>query len=229
MKQRRHWVFPLAAALLVGPAHQAAWAQGQGSAHSSLMARLRSFLGLQPRLVSVGGTRSKTSLSVCLLSPGPIQSDRDGPTVRVVDPLPVLVVGSPLNEIELRRGEVVLWSRLASSKAPISGRLSWPLPPIKPGEQLDLAMRPRGAAGGDWAVVMLETASLAAQQRYAAALQISVGDEKQRLQQLDQAAAAGDGALAQALLWAPISASNSALGTLQQEQQSSCQITPTTR
>ena len=223
MMQRRFWALPLAAALLWGAAPDAAWPQKATTPPSSLMGRIRSFLGVQPRSVSVGGTRSNAAQAVCLLSPGPIELRPDGPTVRVVDPQPALVLGSPLNEIELRRGEAVLWSKLASSKKAISGRLAWPLASLKPGERLELAMRPRGAAGGDWAVVSLEAASLENQQRYAAALLASVGNGELQLQQLDQAAAAGDGPLAQALLWAPVTPNNSALAALQQEQQASCE------
>ena len=145
------------------------WANPSSAPPAGLMTRIRQFLGVQPRSVSVGGTRSNAAQAVCLLSPGPIELRPDGPTVRVVDPQPALVLGSPLNEIELRRGEAVLWSKLASSKKAISGRLAWPLAPLKPGERLELAMRPRGAAGGDWAVVSLQAASAEDQQRYAAA------------------------------------------------------------
>ena len=199
------------------------WANPSSASSPGLMTRIRQFLGVQPRTVSVGGTRSNAAQAVCLLSPGPIEPGSDGPTVRVVDPQPALVLGSPLNEIELRSGEAVLWTKLASSKKPISGRLAWPLAPLKPSERLELAMRPIGAAGGDWAVVSLEGSSIEDQQRYAAALRVSGGDGKQRLQQLDQAAAAGDGGLAQALLWAPLAASNSTLVALQREQQASCE------
>ena len=199
------------------------WANPSSAPPAGLMTRIRQFLGVQPRSVSVGGTRSNAPQAVCLLSPGPIELRPDGPTVRVVDPQPALVLGSPLNEIELRRGEAVLWSKLASSKKAISGRLAWPLAPLKPGERLELAMRPRGAAGGDWAVVSLDAASVEDQQRYAAALRLSGGDGERQLQELDQAAAVGDGALAQALLWAPVTPNNSALAALQQEQQASCE------
>jgi hypothetical protein len=81
------------------------------------MGRIRTFLGVQPRSVSVGGTRSGAAQSVCLLALGPIKTSRTGPAVRVLDPQPAIVLGTPLNEIEIRRGETVLWSRLASSKA----------------------------------------------------------------------------------------------------------------
>jgi hypothetical protein len=199
------------------------WANPSSASSPGLMTRIRQFLGVQPRTVSVGGTRSNAAQAVCLLSPGPIELRPDGPTVRVVDPQPALVLGSPLNEIELRRGEAVLWSKLASSKKAISGRLAWPLAPLKPGERLELAMRPRGAAGGDWAVVSLEGASIEDQQRYATALRVSGGNGVRLEQQLDQAAMVGDGPLAQALLWAPVTSNNSALVALQREQQASCE------
>lgn len=199
------------------------WANPSSAPPAGLMTRIRQFLGVQPRSVSVGGTRSNAAQAVCLLSPGPIELRPDGPTVRVVDPQPALVLGSPLNEIELRRGEAVLWSKLASSKMAIGGRLVWPLAPLKPGERLELAMRPRGAAGGDWAVVSLQAASAEDQQRYAAALLASGGNGERQLQELDQAAAVGDGPLAQALLWEPVTPNNSELAALRREQQASCE------
>jgi hypothetical protein len=229
MTQRRFWSLQLLV-LLLGPAAPAmVWAQANGASSSSLMGRIRTFLGVQPRSVSVGGTRSGAAQSVCLLSPGPIEPSRKGPAVRVLDPRPQLVLGTPLNEIEIRRGETVVWSQLASSKASISGSIPWPLPPLAAGEQLELAMRPKGAAGGDWGVVKLEAASAEAQQRYAQVAETSVGNAELRLQQLDQAAITGDGAAAQALLWAPLSPSSSALEALQREQQASCETTSSTQ
>jgi len=229
MTAMQFWSLPLAAALLLGFAPKAIWAGGQGAQPSSLMSRMRNFLGLQPRSVSVGGTRSNAMQVVCLLAPGPIEPGRDGPEVRLLEQQPVLVLGSALNEIELRRGEAVLWSRLASSTSPISGRLAWPLAPLQSGERLELAMRPRGAAGGDWAVVILKLASAEAQQRYTTALQASVGSTELRLKQLDLAITAGDAALAQALLWVPLTPNSSALEALQREQQANCQLTHSSR
>ena len=229
MTQRRFWTLQLLVLLLGGAAPAVVWAQGSAAPPSSLMGRIRTFLGVQPRSVSVGGTRSGVAQSVCLLSPGPIEPSRSGPAVRVLDPRPQLVLGTPLNEIEIRRGETVLWSQLASSKAPISGSIPWPLPPLAAGEQLELAMRPKGAAGGDWGMVKLEAASAVPQQRYAQTVLSSSANAEQRLQQLDQAAGAGDGAMAQALLWAPLSPSSSALAALQREQLASCETTASTR
>lgn len=227
MTQRRFWSLQLLVLLLGASAPAMVCAQANGASSSSLMGRIRTFLGVQPRSVSVGGTRSGAAQSVCLLSPGPIEPSRKGTAVRVLDPWPQLVLGTPLNEIEIRRGETVLWSQLASSKAPISGSIPWPLAPLTTGEQLELAMRPKGAAGGDWGVVKLQAASAEAQQRYVKDAQVSASSAELRLQQLDQAIAAEDGPLAHALLWAPLSPSTSAWAALQREQQASCVKTPT--
>jgi hypothetical protein len=227
--QRRFLALSLAAQLLWWVIPDAAHAQQAATPPTSLMGRIRTFLGVQPRSVSVGGTRSSSPLSVCLLAPGPIVASRDFPIVYVLDPQPALVLGSQLNEIELRRGKSVLWSQLASSKTPIIGRVSWPLAPLQPGERLELAMRPKGAAGGDWAVLTLEGASAEAQQGHTRALQVSGDSAERRLHQIDQAATAGDAALAHALLWAPLSPNSMDITALQQEQQASCHEAPLTR
>jgi len=205
------------------------WANPSSVSSPGLMTRIRQFLGVQPRTVSVGGTRSSAGSVVCLLAPGPIQQVNGVNQVLLVQAQPDLVLGTPLNELEIRSGDLVLHSQLATSKTPIEGRLAWPLPPLQRGERLQLAMRPQGAAGGDWAVVQLAAASAATQQRYATSLQASASDARQRLRQLDQAAAAGDGALAQALLWAPLTPSSSALAALQREQQANCKTISSAR
>jgi hypothetical protein len=146
-----------------------------------------------------------------------------------VDPQPALVLGTPLNEIEIRRGETVLWSQLASSKVPISGSIPWPLEALQAGDQLELAMRPNGAAGGDWGVVKLEAASAKVQQRYAETVLDSAGSIELRLQQLDKAAVAGDASLAHALLWAPLTTRSRVQAALQREQQDSCTISSSNR
>jgi hypothetical protein len=229
MWQRRFRSLQLLPLLFAAKAPAVVWAQGSAAPPSSLMGRIRTFLGVQPRSVSMGGTRSSSAQNVCLLARGPIESGIDGPSVRVLGTQPSLVLGSKANEIELRRGELVLWSQLASSKTPIRGRLAWPLAPLKSGERLVLAMRPQGAAGGDWAVVSLEIASVEAQHHYATALRISGDSAERRLQLLDQAVTARDGPLAHALLWAPDTESSSSLTTLQRELQTSCNINPSTQ
>jgi hypothetical protein len=49
------------------------------------------------------------------------------------------------------------------------------------------------------------------------------------LKQLDLAITAGDAALAQALLWAPLTPNSSALAALQREQQANCHLTYSSR
>lgn len=196
---------------------------------TSLMSRIRSFLGVQPRTVSVGGSRHGTVQQVCLLAPGPVQTSGGVAWVSVLNRRPALVLSTALNELEIRRGDRVLWSQLASSRQPITGQLRWPLAPLEPGERLELAFRPRGASGGDWAVVSLEGASAEAQQRFAAAVEGSRSNGMLRLQQVEQAVAAGDAALAAALLWAPRPPGSNGLVALQQELQASCQTTPDPR
>ena len=223
----RFWTLPLLVVLLSAAIPALISAQANASTTSSLMGRIRTFLGVQPRSLSVGGTLSSIAQSVCLLVPGPVETSGSGSSVRVLDPGPALVLGTSLNEIEIRRGATVLWSQLASSKAPISGSITWPLAPMAAGEHLELAMRPKGAAGGDWGVVKLQAASAEAQQRYANDAHACASSVELRLQQLDHAIAAGLAAEAQALLWAPLNPSSSALKALQLEQKASCEKTPT--
>ena len=76
-------------------------------------------------------------------------------------------------------------------------------------------------------MVKLQAASAEAQQRYANDAQACASSVELRLQQLDHAIAAGLAAEAQALLWAPLNPSSSALKALQLEQKASCEKTPT--
>lgn len=93
MTHRQLLACSLAAALLNSLAPAVSLAQRQAPPSRSLLVRLRSFLGLQPRLVSVGGTRSNTAQTVCLLALGPMESGPTGAVVRVLDPHPRLVLG----------------------------------------------------------------------------------------------------------------------------------------
>ncbi len=148
----------------------------------SLMTKIRRFIGTQKRMVSVGAARGDSSkeegLKICLLSPGPIiiskpeedsdswkyhEDDTDSwvYNVHIVDPSPVIVIGSPLAEIKILKGINLLWEKETDSTSTqgIQGRISWPLPPVQVGEVLRLAMRPYGKAA-EWAVVKLNLASV---------------------------------------------------------------------
>ena len=118
----------------------------------SVIQKLRDFLGLTPP-VAVGGSRSGSELSACLLSPWPTQP--------VGVSTPVLQAAGPLNELRLEQGEQLLWQQRASSTQAIEGPVPWPIRPLKPGEVLSLKVRPRGASGGDFATYTLRTADAA--------------------------------------------------------------------
>ena len=169
---------------------------------ADVMTRIRQFLGVQPRSVSVGGTRSQGESLVCLLAPGPIQKVGKVSQIQLVQSSPNLVFGSPLNEVEIRSGSAVLWSQLATSKGPIQGRIAWPIEPIKSNQRLELAMRPRGAAGGDWAIVTLIGAGSDVLQRTAATFEkLAEGDDGSRLYAINESISRGEQSLAIALTW----------------------------
>lgn len=156
--------WPMAFALLVGLATgsiAAAQPQNKKPAATRLTAappprsaiqKLRDFLGINPP-VAVGGSRSGPGMRVCLLSPWP--NSPIGVTT------PVLLAAGPLNELRLEQDGQVLWQKRASSTEAIEGPTNWPIRPLKPGEEITLKVRPRGASGGDFAVYTLRAADAA--------------------------------------------------------------------
>jgi hypothetical protein len=171
---------------------------------ADVMTRIRQFLGVQPRTVSVGGTRSRQQAVVCLLAPGPIQKVGEVSQIQLVESSPNLVFGTPLNEVEIRSGSAVLWSQLATSKGPIQGRIPWPISPIKSNQRLELAMRPRGAAGGDWAFVTLIGGQDSVISKVSDIInKISQGPFNSPLPAIDAAISGGEFNIAIALAWAP--------------------------
>ncbi len=198
------------------------WAGPGSSPPAGLMTRIRQFFGIQPRMVSVGGTRFSSTGTVCLLAPGPIQQVNGVNQVLLVQAQPDLVLGTPLNELEIRSGEAVLYSRLATSKAPIAGRLAWPIAAVQPQQQLQLAMRPQGAAGGDWAVLQLVGASKAEMERTARQLQTSRAGTTDQLLALEQLLQRGENGTALEMLWAESASSNPELEKLRKEAVDGC-------
>lgn len=94
-------------------------------------------------------------LAICLLSPaaGPEVQGR----VRAVSPVadPTLFARGTFEEIRLERGGRVLWSRSGTALEPLEGPIPWPLPPLRPGEQLLLRLRPAGISADNFADVEL--------------------------------------------------------------------------
>lgn len=135
--------------------------------NATLVQRLRRLLNLSPPL-AVGGSRSGNGISVCLLSPWPTSpATAQKPAVAAVPTTaPTLLPSGPLNEIQILRGNRIAWQRRASSTDPISGPIPWPLEPMQPSEEVLLRLRPRGAAGGDFAELRVQAASPSTWQRY---------------------------------------------------------------
>jgi hypothetical protein len=139
----------------------------------SVIQKLRAFLGVNPP-VAVGGSRSGTGQSICLLSPWP-SPDREGTSVpvNVLVSSPTILATGQLNEVRIEQGNRILWQERASSTQPIEGPIAWPIKPLQPGEQITLKLRPRGASGGDFANFSLRTSDaqvLAENDRQAQAL-----------------------------------------------------------
>lgn len=179
----------------------------------TLLQRLRDWIGINPRQ-AVGGSRGASKSSVCLITPRfEAGSTTQLPTAVVSLPSPTLLAAGELNEIRLEEGGRLLWQQRASSTTSISGPIPWPLAPLTPGQTMVLRLRPRGAAGGDFADVQLQAAT-ALQQREALAL---LADPSARLGAIESTARSGRSALASELVFAPLAQVPTDLETLRQE------------
>lgn len=115
----------------------------------TIIQKIRSFLGINPP-VAAGGSRSNNNQLVCLRSPWP--------TEEVGVSKPVLQTTSPLAEIMIEKDKQIIWQRRASSIKAIVGAVAWPLPPLNPGEEFTLKLRPHGSPGGDFAIYSFRVA-----------------------------------------------------------------------
>ena len=169
-RRRRRIAAHLAAALLLSLTSGAALGGAAAPAQQqSLLQRLRDLIGYNPRQ-AVGGSRSGSGPDICLITPRfqPGDASATAPaTATVALARPTLLAAGPLNEVRLERDGRILWQQLASSTKPIEGPIAWPLEPLQPGESLLLRLRPRGAAGADFATIQLVAAGAADQQRAA--------------------------------------------------------------
>jgi len=196
-------------------------AQGQ----RTLLQQLRELIGYNPRQ-AVGGSRSAAAPAVCLITPR-FQQRSDGTAVAEVALLePTLLAGEALNELRLIKDGRIVWQQRASSTEPITGPITWPLDqPLQPGETLLLRLRPRGAAGSDFADIQLVAAGASEQQRAQALL----ADPANRLTAIAAEARAGRAALASELLFAPLDPLPPAIAQLRQELiAQGCGISPST-
>jgi len=165
----------------------------------TLLQQLRELIRPNPPQ-AVGGGRSGAAATVCLITP--LFQQDDGAPARAVVSLsrPTLLAAEPLNEVRLLRDGRIVWQQLASSTEPIEGPILWPLDPMRPGETLLLRLRPRGAAGSDFADIQLVAADQDEQQR----AQNLLADEPSRLAVIEAKARSGRAALASELLFAPL-------------------------
>ena len=166
------------------------------------MTRIREFIGVQPTTVSTGGSRSNLGASVCLLAPGPIQDLEGVKQIQVVFAEPTLVFGSPLDEVQLREGNSLLWSvTAANADDPIRGSLKWPLPPLKSKQRVQLLLRPQGSDVGDSAHVTLIGASQETINHTQTLIQSNIDNPSEYLKVIDQSLRDHQYSLSYSLLW----------------------------
>ena len=177
----------------------------------TLLQRIRQLLGLvQP--VAAGGSRGN-SKQLCLISPF-VASQQEGAVTPTATP--TIRVLQPLNEVRIEKDGLTLWRKVASSSQAIEGFITWPLPPLEPGDQLHLVLRPRGASGGDAARIPLQAASAAVLEETRALLK-SVEDNPMAWESaMSDAVQSNNKALAMVLLNAQPTASSPRDGYLDQ-------------
>ena len=204
--------------------HLLAIAPAADARRPTLLQRLRELIGLNPRQ-AVGGSRGDSAQTVCLITPRLEASPSASPPTALVSlPSPTLLAAGELNEVRLEQGGRLLWQQRASSTTPISGPIAWPLPPLSPGQEMLLRLRPRGASGGDFADIRLRAGSAAQQQE---ALALLAHPAAQRLQAIETAARQGRSALASELVFAPLASPSKELEALRQELLSAgCSVAP---
>jgi len=193
--------------------HLLAIAPAAEARRPTLLQRLRELIGLNPRQ-AVGGSRGESPKTVCLITPRLEDSSSGSPPTALVSlPSPTLLAAGELNEVRLEQNGRLLWHQQASSTTPISGLIPWPLPPLTPGQEVLLRLRPRGAVGGDFATIRLRAVA-AAQQQNAMAL---LANPSARFEAIESAARNGRPALASELVFAPLAKVPADLETLRQE------------
>jgi hypothetical protein len=201
-----------ALAVLVAITLAAASSDAMAEGQRTVLQQLRELIGYNPRQ-AVGGSRSGAGSGVCLITPR-FQHRADGSAIAAVAlAQPTLLAAEPLNEVRLIKDGRIIWQQRASSTEPIEGPIPWPLQPLAPGDTVLLRLRPRGAAGSDFADIQLVAASEAEQQRALTLL----SSAQSRLEVVEAEARAGRAALASQLLFAPLDQVPEAITLLRQE------------
>jgi hypothetical protein len=98
-----------------------------------VLQKISELLGLNPP-IATGGSRSRSSQSVCMIIPRfqnvPGQVDLATAVADVPLANPTLLASEPFNEVRIKRNGTILSRRLASSSQAIEGPISWPLEPV---------------------------------------------------------------------------------------------------
>ena len=97
--------------------------------------------------------------SICLLIPSVIREEDNILRTQIKIDKPTIYSLKPLNEIQIIKDNKILWRKIASSNKKIEGPISWPLEPIKRGDQYKLSLRADGTSLGSELNINLVTDS----------------------------------------------------------------------
>jgi hypothetical protein len=107
---------------------------------------------------STRGNNIEEQIKVCLLTPSFNPAVNNSfPTSFVSFDRPFIFSPDPLNEIAITKNGTLLWRERASLEKKIIGPISWPIAPIKPGEEYKLRFRSQNSLAGEWSTVYLKT------------------------------------------------------------------------
>jgi hypothetical protein len=105
----------------------------------------------------VGAARSagRPADEVRLINPL-VEVDAQGVAKAIaVCPTPTLLAEGPLAEVQIWRGEELLWRQQATSNRPIEGPIAWPLRPMDLEDRFIIRLRPYGAPVGSNACIII--------------------------------------------------------------------------
>jgi len=112
--------------------------------------------GVQPGEPVIADAGPNDSGGLCLLSPWPLRQ-ADGQVSSIsVSGAPPIASQQPLAELQILRAGTLVWRQRASSTAALPNPLAWPLPPLQPGETVQLALRPLGAPAASFTRLQLQ-------------------------------------------------------------------------
>ncbi|MBM5798154.1 MAG: hypothetical protein FJ050_02960 [Cyanobacteria bacterium M_surface_7_m2_040] len=174
-------------------------------------------LGLTP-LPAPARVRQAEPVEVCVLVPRVEAVDEGEAVGELPTATPVLLVVEPLRQVRIESAEGhLLWSSQAPASGALERPLPWPLPPLKPDQEVVLRLQPVGAADDAYAHVRLRAGD-GARLKATATLISTLGRSGDAwLAAVHTALTSGDVPLAWTLLYAPQSPSSDALQALRRD------------